>query len=287
MVDTTMDGLTWLRKQVEEADTDLLPEMVKLFCERLMGEEVDAICGAPYGERSENRTNRRNGYRTRAWDTRTGTIDLAIPKLREGSYFPDWLLEPRRRAERAFVQVVCESYFRGVSTRRVEGLVRQLGIEGISKSRVSQMAKELDHQVEAFRLRPLDGGCSESSADRCRPRWRRPAHTCLLRESTQGGGLHIPQPTYQGREPRPAARRQFDLVAGPRSGLCCRASWTEPSLANGLGTSLGSWSVTPQQKKALMRLLVKELRVMSQKEILNQALTDAGKRRAAFCPRSK
>jgi transposase-like protein len=153
-----MDGLSWVRKQVEEADTDLLREMVKLFCERLMGEEADAICGAGYGERSDDRTNRRNGYRNRAWDTRTGTIDLAVPKLREGSYFPDWLLEPRRRAERAFVQVVCESYVRGVSTRRVEGLVRTLGIERISKSRVSQMARELDHQVEAFRSRPLDGG---------------------------------------------------------------------------------------------------------------------------------
>ena len=131
---------------------------MKLFCEREMAEEAEAICGAPYGERSEERVNRRNGYRSRPWDTRTGTIDLAIPKLREGSYFPDWLLEPRRRAERAFVQVVCESYVRGVSTRRVEGLVRQLGIERISKSRVSQMAKELDHQVEAFRSRPLDGG---------------------------------------------------------------------------------------------------------------------------------
>jgi putative transposase len=153
-----MEGLAWLRKQVEQADTDLLREMVKLFCERLMGEEADAICGAPYGERSDERTNRRNGYRTRAWDTRTGTIDLAVPKLREGSYFPDWLLEPRRRAERAFVQVVCESYVRGVSTRRVEGLVRTLGIERISKSRVSQMATELDSAVEAFRNRPLDGG---------------------------------------------------------------------------------------------------------------------------------
>ncbi len=156
MVDTTMDGLAWLRKQVERADTDLLREMVKLFCERLMGEEIDAICGAPYGERSEDRTNRRNGYRARPWDTRTGTIDLAIPKLREGSYFPYWLLEPRRRAERAFVQVVVESYVRGVSTRRIEGLVRTLGIERISKSRVSQMAKELDSAVEAFRNRPLD-----------------------------------------------------------------------------------------------------------------------------------
>jgi len=153
-----MDALAWVRKQVEQADTDLLREMVKLFCERVMSEEADAICGAPYGERSDERTNRRNGYRSRAWDTRTGTIDLAIPKLREGSYFPDWLLEPRRRAERAFVQVVCESYVRGVSTRRVEGLVRTLGIERISKSRVSEMAKELDQAVEAFRTRPLDGG---------------------------------------------------------------------------------------------------------------------------------
>ena len=158
MVESTMDGLSWLRKQVEEADTDLLQEMVKLFCERLMAEEADAICGAAYGERSDERVNRRNGYRARPWDTRTGTIDLAFPKLREGSYFPDWLLEPRRRAERAFVQVVAECYVRGVSTRRVEGLVRHLGIERISKSRVSAMAKELDHQVEAFRTRPLDGG---------------------------------------------------------------------------------------------------------------------------------
>jgi Transposase, Mutator family len=150
-----MDGLSWVRKQIEQADTDLLREMVKLFCERVMGEEADAICGASYG--SDERTNRRNGYRTRTWDTRTGTIDIAVPKLREGSHFPDWLLEPRRRAERAFVQVVCESYVRGVSTRRVEGLVRHLGIERISKSRVSQMAKELDQAVEDFRSRPLDG----------------------------------------------------------------------------------------------------------------------------------
>jgi len=158
VVDTTMDGLAWLRKQVESADTDLLREMVKVFAERLMAEEADAICGAGYGERSDERVNRRNGYRGRAWDTRAGTIELALPKLREGSYFPDWLLEPRRRAERAFVQVVAECYVRGVSTRRVEGLVRQLGIERISKSRVSEMAKELDAAVEAFRTRPLDGG---------------------------------------------------------------------------------------------------------------------------------
>ena len=158
MVTDRIDGLESFRKQLEGADADLLREMVKVFAEQLMGAEVETLCGAGYGERSTDRVNRRNGYRERAWDTRTGTIALQVPKLREGSYFPDWLLEPRRRAERAFVQVMAECYVRGVSTRRVEGLVAQLGIERISKSRVSEMATELDVQVEAFRNRPLDAG---------------------------------------------------------------------------------------------------------------------------------
>jgi putative transposase len=158
VVKDRIDALEDFRKQLEGADIDLLREMVKLFAEQLMGADVDALCGADYGERSAERVNRRNGYRERAWDTRAGTIALQVPKLREGTYFPEWLLEPRRRAERAFVQVVAECYVRGVSTRRVEGLVRQLGIERISKSRVSEMAKELDEAVEAFRTRPLDAG---------------------------------------------------------------------------------------------------------------------------------
>jgi transposase-like protein len=158
VVKDRIDALEDFRKQLEGADVDLLREMVKIFAEQLMGADADALCGADYGERSPERTNRRNGYRERPWDTRAGTISLAVPKLREGTYFPEWLLEPRRRAERAFVQVVAECYVRGVSTRRVEGLVRQLGIERISKSRVSEMAKELDEAVEAFRTRPLDGG---------------------------------------------------------------------------------------------------------------------------------
>ena len=158
MVKNRIDALEDFRKQLEGADVDLLREMVKIFAEQLMGADADALCGADYGERSPERTNRRNGYRERPWDTRTGTIALAVPKLREGTYFPEWLLEPRRRAERALVQVVTECYVRGVSTRRVEGLVAQLGIERLSKSRVSEMAKELDEQVEAFRTRPLDRG---------------------------------------------------------------------------------------------------------------------------------
>jgi putative transposase len=156
VVEPTMDALGWLRKQLEEADVDLLREMVSTFVQALMGAEADAMCGALYGERSPERVNRRNGYRARDFDTRVGTMTLPIPKLREGSYFPDWLLTHRRRAERALVAVVAECYVRGVSTRRVDGLVKTLGIEGISKSQVSELAKSLDEAVAAFRTRPLD-----------------------------------------------------------------------------------------------------------------------------------
>ena len=116
------------------------------------------MCGAPYGARSEERTNSRNGYRAREWDTRAGTVEVAIPKLRSGSYFPDWLLERRRRAERALTTVVATCYLLGVSTRRMEKLVETLGITRLSKSQVSVMARELDEQVESFRTRPLDAG---------------------------------------------------------------------------------------------------------------------------------
>jgi transposase-like protein len=153
-----MDLLGWLRKQLAEADSDLLREMVRSFAETLMGAEADAVCGAPYGVVSEERTNRRNGYRERRWDTRVGSIDLGIPKLRQGSYFPAWLLSSRTRAERALVQVVAEAYVRGVSTRRVEGLVEALGVASLSKSQVSEMARDLDGMVDDFRGRPLDRG---------------------------------------------------------------------------------------------------------------------------------
>ena len=158
MVASTMDLLGWLRKHLQEADTDLLREMVLGFVQALMSAEADAACGAPLGERSAERVNRRNGYRERRLDTRVDTLELAIPKLRQGSYFPDWLLEPRRRAERALVAVVAECYVRGVSTRRVEGLVETLGITSLSKSQVSELAKTLDGEVAAFRSRPLDAG---------------------------------------------------------------------------------------------------------------------------------
>jgi putative transposase len=157
VVEPTMDVNEWLRKQLEAASPDLLRAMVQDFAEALMGAEADALCGAPYGERSPARVNIRNGYRERGWDTRVGTIELAIPKLRQGSYFPDWLLQARRRAEQAFVSVIADAYLAGVSTRRVEKLVQQLGVERMSKSQVSRLAKSLDAIVEDFRTRPLDG----------------------------------------------------------------------------------------------------------------------------------
>jgi len=158
MVKDRVEGLAWLRKQVEAADVDLLREMVRAMAETLMGAEADSLCGAPYGRSGPERVNQRNGYRERRWDTRVGSIDLAIPRLRKGSYYPEWLLDPRRRSERSLVQVVTECYVRGVSTRRVEGLVQALGLTGMSKSQVSEMAKDLDEVVDGFRNRPLDQG---------------------------------------------------------------------------------------------------------------------------------
>jgi len=155
---TSVDLARLAGEQLESASPDLLRAMVKAFAEALMGAEADAVCGAPYGQVSEDRVNYRNGYRDRRWDTRAGTIELAIPRLRAGSYFPEWLLERRRRSEQALVSVVATSYLLGVSTRRVEKLAETLGIKSLSKSQVSELAKSLDGAVEQFRSRPLDGG---------------------------------------------------------------------------------------------------------------------------------
>ena len=153
-----IDAEQLLADQLAEASPDLLRGLLSVFIHALMGAEADALCGAGYRQRSDERSNRRNGYRHRDFDTRAGTLDVAVPKLRQGSYFPDWLLERRKRAERALTSVVATCYLLGVSTRRMERLVETLGVTSLSKSQVSIMAKELDEQVEAFRTRPLDAG---------------------------------------------------------------------------------------------------------------------------------
>ena len=155
MVDGSVPGLDRLGKLIEDADPDIVRNLLKMMAEQLMGAEADALCGAGYRSRSEARQNTRNGYRTRPWDTRVGSIDLAVPKLRRGSYFPEWLLEPRRRAERAMVTVIAEAYVAGVSTRRVEQLAQAMGIASLSKSQVSELASSLDQTVAEFRNRPL------------------------------------------------------------------------------------------------------------------------------------
>ena len=157
MAKNSMDLLELLRKRGMEGDVDFLREALQVLVEGIMEAEVSAQIGAEHGERNPERVTHRNGYRNRTWDTRVGTMDLRIPKLREGSYFPS-LLEPRRRSEKALLAVIQQAYVEGVSTRRVDDLVKSLGCDGISKSQVSRICRDLDEVVENFLGRPLDGG---------------------------------------------------------------------------------------------------------------------------------
>jgi putative transposase len=140
----------------KSSDADLLREMIGFTAQRLMELEVEGLTGAAHGERSPDRTNHRNGYRDRSWETRAGTVELRIPKLRKGSYFPGFL-EPRRMAEKALAAVVQEAYVQGVSTRSVDELVKAMGMSGISKSQVSRLCEEIDGKIAAFLNRPLEG----------------------------------------------------------------------------------------------------------------------------------
>jgi len=153
MTDEMMSLRTLLEKS---SDADLLREMIGFTAQRLMALEVEGLTGATYGERSSERMTQRNGYRDRVWETRAGTVELRIPKLRKGSYFPSFL-EPRRLAEKALTAVVQEAYVHGVSTRSVDDLVQAMGMSGISKSQVSRLCEEIDEKVKAFLARPLEG----------------------------------------------------------------------------------------------------------------------------------
>jgi transposase-like protein len=155
MTRSTVGPTEVLSNALEEHHGDRLLAMLATALRDVMEAEARARCGADYGERSDERRNTRNGYRERPFETRLGSVALQIPKLREGSYLPSFL-DPRRRWEQAFVNVVSEAYVLGVSTRKVDDLVKAMGIEGMSKSEVSRLAKSLDEQVDAFRRRKLD-----------------------------------------------------------------------------------------------------------------------------------
>ena len=146
-----------LKALLEQAsDADFLRDIIGFAAERMMALEVEALTGADYRARNPERSNSRNGYRERSWETRAGTVPLQIPKLRKGSYFPTFL-EPRRTAEKALVAVIQEAYVQGISTRSVDDLVKAMGMSGISKSQVSRLCEEIDERVNAFLDRPLEG----------------------------------------------------------------------------------------------------------------------------------
>ncbi len=145
-----------LGEALSGASPDMMRTLLQTIINTLLSADADAVAGAEWGKPSPDRTTRRNGYRHRELDTRVVTIDVAVPKLRTGTYFPEWLLERRKRAESALITVVADCYLAGVSTRGMDKLVKTLGINALSKSQVSRMAADLDEQVEAFRHRPLD-----------------------------------------------------------------------------------------------------------------------------------
>ena len=151
------DDMMNLRAALEKsADSDFLREMIGYAAHRLMELDIESLTGAAHGARDPDRMNHRNGYRERLWETRAGTVELRIPKLRKGSYFPGFL-EPRRMAEKALTAVIQEAYIQGISTRSVEDLVKAMGMSGISKSQVSRLCEEIDERVTAFLERPIEG----------------------------------------------------------------------------------------------------------------------------------
>ena len=220
-----------LRELLEKgSDATLLREMIGFAAQRLMELETETLCGAGHGERSEGRTNQRNGYRDRDWQTRAGSVELRIPKLRKGSYFPGFL-EPRRTAEKALTAVIQEAYVQGVSTRSVDELVKAMGMEGISKSQVSRLCGEIDERVQHLSAPPDRGRVAVSLAG-CdlRESPARPSH-CLGRGDYRCRRQHrwpARGTRHDHRQQRGRAILGRIPALASRAAVCVASSWLSP-----------------------------------------------------------
>ena len=285
----SIDPARFLDEQLSQASPDLLREMLTTFVNALLSADADQVCGASYGTVSDDRTNRRNGYRHRDFDTRAGTLDVKIPKLRQGTYFPEWLLERRRRAEAALTTVVATSYLLGVSTRRMEDLVKTLGITGLSKSQVSEMARDLDEQVEQFRTRPLDQGpytfvAADALTMRVREGGRVVKVACLLATGVNADGYREILGLQVTSTEDGAGWLTFwrDLVARGLSGVKLVTSDAHAGLVAAIGATVGgSWqrcrthyaanlmSVTPKSSWPWVKTLLQTVFDQPDKESVN------------------
>ncbi len=207
--------LEWIRKIQDEQQIDFLRELMQMFAQSLINAEATQKIGANPYERTEERVTHRNGYRKREWDTRLGTLELKIPKLRQGSFFPS-ILEPRRRAEQALAAVVQEAYVHGVSTRKVDELVQALGLDGISKSEVSRLCKQLDEDIQKFKNRPLGRNTRMSG-------WTPPSPRCGKVGRFRAWPLSSPSGSRT-----PGSVRCWGLTSGP-----ARTGSSGPSFSEG------------------------------------------------------
>ena len=241
-----VDPARLLGEALAEASPDLMRQLLQTMINALLSVDADAVVGAEYGRPTPGRTAQRNGYRHRDLDTRVGTIDVAIPKLRKGTYFPEWLLERRKRAETALITVVADCYLAGVSTRRMDKLVKTLGIDSLSKSQVSRMAAELDEHVEQFRHRPLDaaGPFTFVAADALTMKVREGGRVInaavLLATGVNGDGHREVLGMRVATAETGAAWNEFfaDLVARGLSGVRLVTSDAHPGLVEAVAANL-------------------------------------------------
>ena len=222
------DDMMNVRALVEKsADADLLREMIGFAAEKLMELEVGAKTGAAYGEKNALRLAQRNGYRERDWETRAGTVELRIPRLRTGSYFPSFL-EPRRMAEKALTAVIQEAYIQGVSTRSVDDLVKAMGMSGISKSQVSRLCEEIDDKVNAFLERPIEGEWPYLWIDATYPKVRRGGRIVSVAVITAVGVNSDGRREVDGRLLALGIRRMFQVIRERKFGIVRRPHLQHP-----------------------------------------------------------